>query len=450
MNEYEIKYREFTQQRLEDFISKGYKQKYFFPHKVFHLPKCGPDGLKMASRMCNINNPNQLWEIILYATGPVLREFPDKLFFDDDIIWHQQQLGKKGQVATVNLVVSDNRLYTMNHLSDLVQRISRRREYKTRIENRFKGWHHLLLNSILSFALENDLQTVFAPTSDFVIKHTDPKRTVKRELFDRIYDRAVLCHFQAVRKDEWWQIDVRKNADKIITPENNSDFIKREKIICLAHDIEEGLGHVNEDPKFSVNADHTSNQNLKEMLSIEKEMDLSATYFVVGCLMNKIREKIEQDGHCIGFHSYDHDMNKDQLPMCREIDYRIKGYRPPQSKITTELSDENLCFFNFEWLASSSYSFDKIKLPFIQNRIVKIPILFDDFEMYQKQVNYKDWEHNAIKSIEENEFVAFCLHDCYAHYWLPHYRKFLNKICGMGEFKTMNEVANEMILCSSL
>ena len=41
-----------------------------------------------------------------------------------------------------------------------------------------------------------------------------------------------------------------------------------------------------------------------------------------------------------------------QLPRCREVDYRIKGYRPPRSQITPELSDRNLLFHNFEWLAS--------------------------------------------------------------------------------------------------
>ena len=38
------------------------------------------------------------------------------------------------------------------------------------------------------------------------------------------------------------------------------------------------------------------------------------------------------------------------------IDYRIKGYRPAQSRITAELTDANLAFHNFEWLASSRYS----------------------------------------------------------------------------------------------
>src|SRR4030095_1095577 len=143
-------FREFARDRAEEFLQKGYKRSHFFPHKVYHLPKCGPDGYKLARRMCGDCDLNQLWEIVLYAARPVIDEFPNELFFDDDLVWHQQQFGKTGQIATANVLLDGDQLYSMVHISDLVQRISRKREYKTRIENRFKGWHHLLLNAILN------------------------------------------------------------------------------------------------------------------------------------------------------------------------------------------------------------------------------------------------------------------------------------------------------------
>lgn len=249
-----------------------------------------------------------------------------------------------------------------------------------------------------------------------------------------------------------------------------------EKTICLCHDIERGLGHIGVDPDFAEFANKISSNNLDEMLRIEKETNVKATYNVVGCLIYEVREKIEKNGHCIAFHSYDHKIDNfrpnskkyfkifkqifgiitdetnnrydGQLAKCRQIDSRIKGYRPPQSRITPELSDYNLCFHNFEWLASSAY-FLKTEKPVMQNRIVKIPIFFDDFEMYKHGLKYGEWEQKAIDIIKENDFVAFCLHDCYAHYWLLHYREFLQKIKGLGKLKTLNEVANEVILSSS-
>lgn len=51
--------------------------------------------------------------------------------------------------------------------------------------------------------------------------------------------------------------------------------------------------------------------------------------------------------------------------------------------------------------------------------------------------------------IEQNEFVAFGLHDCYAHYWLPHYGPFLAKIRALGELRTLAVVANEVFLANA-
>ncbi|MFC2170229.1 glycosyltransferase, partial [Acidobacteriota bacterium] len=440
-------FRHFAKERRIEFHNKGYKKSHFFPHKMYFIHKGGPDGLKMAQRMCGVTDPNKLWEIVLYALKPLIDEFPIDLFFDDDIVWHQQQFGRMGQVATANLVIKENNVFGMNYLSDLVQRIARRREYKTRIENKFKGWHHLLLNCIMNFALENNLREFYSPTADLVIAHTDPLRPVKRELFERVYDRTVLKHFLVEKNSGWWIIDVNKNKEKIIIPEKKEEIIEYGKTICICHDIERGWGHRAIDPNFAESVNITSLRSLEEMMAIESEMNIKATYFVLGAFLNEIREEIEKNGHCIAFHSYNH-KQENQLTNCRKADYRIKGYRPPQSIISPELSDENLSYYNFEWLASSSNSL-KARSHKMQNGIVKIPILFDDFVLHEGKVKYEEWGKKAIDMIKQNYLVTFSLHDCYADHWLQYYREFLQKIRGLGEFKTLNEVANEIILGSS-
>ncbi|MGH7791118.1 MAG: hypothetical protein ACREOB_02260, partial [Thermodesulfobacteriota bacterium] len=440
-------FREITDERMEEYLYKGYKKRHFFPHRIYYIPKCGPDGYKLAYRMCGERNPNKHWEVVLHAISPVIDEFPDELFFDDDLIWHQQQFGKIGQIASANLVLDGEKLYTMVHISDLVQRISRKREYKTRIENRFKGWPYMLLNSIINFAMQNHAKSICSPTADLAMEHTDPNRNVQKELFERAYDRAVNKLFRATKEGKWWVIDVEENRDRIIVPEKKQEMMGHGKTICLCHDIERGLGHVDVDPNFADWANKTSQHSLDEMLIIEKEMNVRATYNVLGCFFKEVRSRIKKDGHSIAFHSYDHGVYEDQLGRCRQVDYRIKGYRPPRSILTPDLKDENLCFHNFEWLASSAYSLGRT-LPVIQNRIVKIPILFDDFELYRSKMKYEEWEQKAIRIIKQNDFVAFCLHDCYAHYWLPYYREFLKKISGLGKFKTLNQAADEVILGS--
>jgi peptidoglycan/xylan/chitin deacetylase (PgdA/CDA1 family) len=471
------KYREISVACKSEFLGKGYKERNFFPHILYYIPKCGPDALKLSERMCGISDHNKSWEIILNANSPLIDEFAEELFFDDDIVWHLQHFGKIGHIAFAYLVIDGKNLYGLNYVSDIVQRISRRKEFKTRIEKKFQGWHHMLLNAIMNFAIEHNLQTIYSPTADLALEHTDRARNVQRELFDRVYDRAVLKHFTVIKKGKWWAIDIAKNRNTVILPERKEEIMGNEKTICITHDIEKGIGHFGVDPNFAELANYTSQKNLEEMLRIEKELDVRATYNVLGCLFNEVRAKIEADEHCLAFHSYDHKINQiwpmpkffkkivrvlgralgknpnakflDQLYRCRYVDMRIKGYRPPRSKITRELSDKNLCYRSFEWLASSKNSLG-IELPEMRNRIVKIPIFFDDFKMYKLGTKYEDWEKEAIHNIKKHDFIAFCLHDCYGSIWLPYYREFLRKIRGLGNFKTLNEVANEVILSSSI
>ena len=241
-----------------------------------------------------------------------------------------------------------------------------------------------------------------------------------------------------------------RNANRLVVPEPREEAIADEKSICVCHEVEKGMGHVDSDPDFASRADAIALENLERMLSIERQLGVKATYSVVGKLVRELRSRIEEDGHCLAFHSYDHCISSsDQLGRCRTVDYRLKGYRPPQSRITAELTDENLCFHNFEWLGSSTYSlgFDE---PRLQNRIVKIPIHFDDFAMYRDGQPYDVWEAEAIATIETNQFVAFGLHDCYGEFWLSRYAEFLEKIRRLGRLTTMNKVADEVFLRNAL
>ena len=466
MDDRVTRFREITDARRGEFFRSGCPERYFFPHRLYYIPKCGPDGLKVARRIRQIDDPSQLWQVNLYVVPPLLDQFPPDVYFDDDIMWHQQQLGIPGQLAAADLLIDGKSLYATNHHSDLVQRISRRRDLKTGIEKKFKGWHLMLLNGILNFAAENKLVRVYSPTADLVVELSDPKRkaTLQRELFDRLYDRDVKMLYRAVQENGWWVIDVAENKHGLITPKQSQVTEQAEKTICLMHDIEKGLGHVGIDPDLERFANENASRFLEEMLAVEREGELRTTYNVVGVLLNEVRGQIERDGHCIAFHSYDHRMTHKRtvaraplapnytrrmwrklqgsastvsrllfigkmlrkvrtarlssmfehpLEKCRQVDYRIKGYRAPMSMITAELADPDLCFYNFEWLASSRASLG-IDSPVLQNRIVKIPVLFDDFALYKLGMDYARWEDKVIQLIEESDFAAIGLHDCYA------------------------------------
>ncbi len=478
-------YRDIGQQRLADHVALGHRERHFFAHRIRHLRRCGADGLQLSWRMCHLRDPDLLWEIAIHALPPAIDHFPTELFFDDDLNWHQRHLGIPGLVATASVLVRHQTAWGLTYVSDLVQRSSRREDFRSQIDNRFKGWTLWVLNAALDFAREQGCTELRSPTSELVLRHTDPARTVQPEIYQRIYDTSVTRWFEATRQGSWWIVDVERNAGRVFRPEQGSDDLPMERTICLCHDIERGMGHRGVDPELADRADRTADASLDAMLEHERNAGVRATYNVVGCLLPDTRQRIEADGHCLGFHSYDHSIDRwwplsqwarrlrrriqgrsgssaappsptsttkhaqiDQLTECREVDYRIRGYRPPQSRITRELRDVNLCWHNFEWLASSTHSL-RMEAPVLRHRIVHIPILTDDHPLYRRDVSWPDWEDNVLRAASQRSFTALSLHDCYADFWLPHYPQFLERLQQVGRVVTLDDVAARMFLTTA-
>lgn len=436
--------------RAAEFLASGYKQRHFFPHRVYRVPKCGPDGLKIAGRMCGIEDPSAIWELILYAGGESLERLPAELFFDNELVWHQQQFGRVGQVASANVVLDGDEAYSMVHISDLVQRISRRREHKTRVENVFKGWSHMLLNAVLCFALERGCKRVRTPTTALAARHTDRARQVDFTIFERIYDRTVRSMMAARPDGDWWLIELDEARDRIVLPRRCTETRPRAKGVCVFHDIERGLGHRDIDRGFATRADRSGPQPLLAMRQIEADLGVHATYCVVGALMDGLRTDLQREGHCVAFHSFDHRLDRtDQLERCRQVDYRIKGYRPPNSRITSELTDRNMLFHNFEWLACSPSQLGS-DVPELRAGLVRLPIDLDDHPLHTGEMNWTDWERYALSLAAKRDFVAIGLHDCYSSEWLHGYRSFLERLRQVGELRTLDEVAAEVTLESGV
>jgi len=429
------------------FAAFGWKRKYFFPHRFYSLPKCGPDGFGLAYQMCGARNLDHIWQLSLFAIGDSLAGLPSDLFFDRDVIWHQQHFERPGQVATADLHGDGSTLYSMAHQSDLVQRISRRRELKTKVEKRFRGWHRVLLNSIANFALAQGYRRLRVPTSRNAMLHTDPHRAVRPELFERVYDRAVLHHFKATQEGRWWNIDLEENRRTIIPAGVSSEVITNRKTLCLFHDIERGAGHRLVNPFLARVADREAPIALKTMLAIEKRTGVKATYNVVGTLLPEVREQVLRDGHSLAFHSYNHGRIR-QLARCRRADYRLKGYRPPRSILTSECTDQRLCWHNFEWLASSKESLG-IGEPILGGRLVKIPVRLDDYSLYQRTRTFDQWRDRARELIQTNDLVAIGLHDCYAPHWLPHYEALLEEFQSLASLRTLDSVAADLYLAGA-
>ena len=436
----EVRFREVSAGRAYDFRAKGFLKRHFFPHRLHYLPRCGSDGLYLAQKIYSIDDPCRLRQVVLTACDDALDGIPTALFHDDDLIWHQQQLGMTGHVAAANLILDDRRLFTTARFSDIVQRISRNRQWATRVEKRFRGWDHMLLNGIFNYAVENGFREIHLPTGETARASTDPERHVEPALFERIYDDDVTQRFDAERRGDRWVVDVHANRHRLVEPEIRTEPLPGGRTISICHDTEAGLGHVGVDAKLSeMTAAHARN-NLSKILEVEARRSIHGTYDVVGCLLRELREPIEAGGHEISFHSYDHTPNLNQLGQCRAVDNRIKGYRPPQSKITSELTDRHLARFNFEWLASSPRSI-ATEVPVVRAGIARMPIFFDDFPMYKSAVGYGEWETELLEIVRSRDFTAFGLHDCYAHLWLPQLDRLLERLADLGRIETVGEVA---------
>jgi hypothetical protein len=427
--------------------------------------------------MCAIADLDAHWELVLHATGSALRDIDPRLFFDDEVVWHQQQLGLPGQIATANLVVDGSRLYTFVHISDLVQRISRRRSQKTLIEKRFKGWHQMLMNGICNFAVEVNCREVLIPTPHLAMQHTARFRRVQPELFQRVYRDNVLARYRAEQRGSWWVVDLSGNRDRVLIARKAEQAASTSKTISVCHDVEAGYGHRDEDPALAERADRHFPRTVETILDVEHRAGIRATYNVVGKIAGAVRDRIVDAGHCLAFHSYDHRIDRIsrietavskvsrsilgwpaspphdsalyQLRRCRTVDYRLKGYRAPQSRLTRELTAENLCHYNFEWLASSAQSLELTR-PAVQNRLARIPIHFDDWPMYRGRLRYNAWEQKALSRIASCDAVAFSLHDCYSDWWLPSYPAFLERVCALGQLRTLDEVAAETYLRAAM
>ena len=435
---------------MEEFKAKGYERRYFFPHRIVRLPRPGPDGYKLANRMCGVRDLRGLWELVIYGAPAVVRDFPPELFFDRDLVWHEQHLGLPGHVAYANMVVEGGRAWSFTHVADLVQRSGRAREHKTRVDNTFRGWPRMLVNAIAHAARDLGATELRTPTSALAMEHTDPKRDVEPELFERVYDRS-LRQLEDVRAEEgWWVTDLERNADRIVVPEANDRPLPDGRVVCLSHDTERGLGHLDVEPEFAREADAASPESLERMLAAEREAGVRATYCVVGSLLDEVRGRIEADGHCVAFHSFDHDMegSVDQLAACRQVDYRIKGYRAPRSVLGPDLSDERLAHHGFEWLASSARSLG-IDAPELRDGIVRVPVHLDDFSLHSEGRDYADWESEVLALVDRQTFTAIGLHDCYAPHWLPHFPGLLARLQERAELITIDEAAARVLLASA-
>ncbi len=432
----------------EPFVAQGLRAREFFPHQVIALRKAYPDALlQLARRGVETSNiaAGSLWQINLYSDW--IDDFPPEVFCDSIVNWHQQQFGRPGLVAAAGLFLDGNNAYVTLLQSDLCQQIFRQAELKrrcaARINNRFRYWYKILFNAVLDFALTHHLEYVFSPTAEQIT--TTTRKQIDDRLFRQIYDYPAATYESRrckVGTAEYWELGIAKNRPRIIPLERmTSSRAERPSrpIVCVYHDIEENVD-------TDINPE-TCRRALLQMLEIEHRQAATVTYNILGKMFPRVAPIVASAGkHSIAFHSYDHRIDDlRQLSQVREVDLQVKGYRPPRSVITAELSDYSLVYHNFEWLMSSATSLG-FDTPRLDGGLVKIPVHFDDYSLATGRETYRQWFDRVMKAVEARSFIAIGLHDCYAQFWLEKYPELLDRLKSVGELWTCNDVLNDVYL----
>jgi hypothetical protein len=429
------------------FLERGIPQREFFPHTAVVLRKQYPDAFALLEGRGvpqEQMEASDFFQINIYSDH--LSGFPDELFTNRQINWHHQQFGQKGLIAAAGLYLHQGSLIITVLQSDLCQQLYRHaplhERYKTQIEKRFGHWHRILLNAILDFAREYRLDSVHCPTANTIVRHT--RKAIDPGLFERIYDspaRYYLHNRVQHGSAEYWKLPAQENADRIVQlePAPLPGDSWQGTPICVFHDIEENVD--------TAVPPEECRKHLKAMLDIEKQHGVLGTYNILGKLFyDKRSEVLTSDArHSLSFHSFDHNIaDETQLTSCREVDLQVRGYRPPQSVLTRELTDYRLSYLNFEWLACGSSNFGAASC-FLQNGIVKIPISTDDYPLQTHVMDYGEWERRLTESARSSDFFAFGLHDCYAAHWIDSYPALLEKLGSCGTFVTADQMADRVL-----
>jgi hypothetical protein len=433
---------------IESFKTRNLPASAWFPHDVFWIAKPYPDTmLQLAHRGVprSVVDGGRAVQINLYSD--VLEDLPDAVFSDRAVNWHQQQLGRKGLVAAAGLFLEPRGLFVTLLQSDLCQQIFRhptlKAACKTRLDNRVGSWPSMLVNAVLDYATTHAVSRVYFPTSAQILSGI--RQAVDPTLFRRIYDdplQRYLCELVTLDDASYREVDLPLNHDRVVPlagVENGAGHAPG-KTIVLFHDIEEDVA-VPVDPE-------RCRSSLRRMLEVEARRGLRLTYNVVGTLFRERAARIAAGGHSLGFHSFDHVLDAPaQLRRVRNVDLQVRGYRPPQSVLTEELSEYNLAYFNFDWLLSSAWRFGFADCR-LENGIAKIPVHLDDYVLHDGQLDFAAWRARIRRLVSERDVVAIGLHDCYAPHWLDEYDELLDELGSLGEIVTCDALADRLFLDS--
>ncbi len=158
--------------------------------------------------------------------------------------------------------------------------------------------------------------------------------------------------------------------------------------------------------------DDGPSENTYDILDILEEMDVKATFFIVGSSINKEREdcikRMKYEGHAIGIHTYSH--------LCNEIYCSVERFLDDFNLVYQqlyEITGDRVNIFRFPWGSNNKYN-KNIKDSLIEEMERR------GFLCYDWSVDASDSigrptaysiRHNIEKELMDQEYPIILMHD---------------------------------------
>lgn len=487
-----VRYHEATEADKPAFTQRGYKGRYFFPHRVCYVPKPFPEQRLLARTQWGLDSCDNLFGALLYAGPEQADEFPEDVWLDRKVMVHGMHLGRPGLVASAYLYIDGDTLYTDEHQSDMVQRIGERKEHRNLVVRRFGSWHYLLLNSVLHFAAMRGLREVHVPTAERVLS-SYIHHAINTDLIERLYDRDITLHHLAERRGDRWVIDIRANRDRLVALHARSEPLGLpERRVCLLHDIASATQHDFSKPPAGLDA----------LLSAERDVGVHTTYCVPGVMLDACRQRIDGAGHDLALRSYlpgpyrrrsrhtDDEgpamrsatqlyrrlvhrlrrlglVKQGETPtvskrandfmnrlrraagrppvlsaphLCRAVDFYIKGYRPTPGDLAAGLDEALLRELHFEWLLIDGLPADAE--PVYDHGLLRIPTHRLLKDAPPDASAFEQLRADLLAGIDRRPLSVIGLPDPNGSSWRDRYADLLRALRDRAELVTAEDVAN--------
>lgn len=501
------RYHQVTAERKPEFIERGYKGRYFFPHRCYYLPRALAEQHRIARRIWGLSDPEQLYCVLMYAERDAICEFPEELFFDREVMIHRDPHGMPGLVALALLYIDGDTLCCDEHQSDLVQRAGQRPEHRNKISRRFGGWHQMLLNSVLNFAVQMGLKRVRVPTARRVLSHYITRHVVP-DLFERLYDRDTQMRFDAQRVGDLWEIDVEANRGRLVAMSTQQEpTATPARAACLLHDVE-GAG-----------------EQIGELLEAERALGVSGTYILPPRLAGRWMLAIERGGesraapgassggHAVAFHSravgryrfprravedepavlrgvtqamrridyvarqrlgihpgevpsaskaINAALNRlrratgqpavvDTLQACRDNETYVHGYRQTPHDHAAGITDDRLRDHHFSWLIDEALPSDAGVTE--SGRLLRVPVTHPWPATVTDPASFAAWAQQITADANAPTDPPLLCIDLPARQirnWLPGYREFIHALRGSAQLLSVEALADRHYLDRAL